>query len=627
MCGLAGLISTSNSELVTAEKRLQSALDSLKHRGPDSTGHVSVHSESGLGAILGHTRLRIIGNYKDGRQPYTDNLGNYLIFNGEIYNYKSLKTHLEEHAGEKFRDSDTEVLFHWIKNFGTTKLAELRGMFSFVFYSKEENSFLMVRDSFGIKPLYIYEANGSIAFGSEIQSLSDLVGKKFAGNPYIAMEFLTFGAVDESSETFFHNVRALAPGKFLLVSSKNGVLQKLEEHWTKPELPELKQLTLDEAEKGLKVLLVKSVEAHLESSVPVAFALSGGLDSTSLVCLARNLHQGKLETFSYVDPAPELSEEKWIEIAVNYTNVHSNIVRPTSRFSLHDLDKTLLAQGEPFVSPSVIAQNHLFSEVGKKGYRVLIDGQGADELLSGYEGLALARFLDSVFKFEALSGTFELLRWIRSSKSPWRTLATQALEMTRGRMIFKTIRIVGVFFDTSYSLRWKLRFSLWKLKGRDDFGRLRFGRLVNSVSRRRLGPAKLASLLRYADRNAMAYSVENRVPFLDTDLVDYALSLPTSQLMPARGLTKSLLRNALKGEVPERTLNRRDKVGFEGSYENKINFDGIFEATMLRSPFFRNAYRSQGVLHQKSEFPWRLLVLSRWMEHFDIEFDEKGWQS
>jgi asparagine synthase (glutamine-hydrolysing) len=577
-----------------------------------------------LFGVLGHTRLRIIGESKDGRQPYFDRLGNFLVFNGEIYNYKILKARLEELTGEKIGDSDTEVLFNWIKLFGASKLSDLRGMFSFVFYSQEQNSFLLARDRFGIKPLYIYEANGSIAFGSEIQSISSLVGEKFKGNPYVAMEFLTFGAVDESDRSFFHNVRSLPSGKYLSVSQKNGVLQRHEAYWSGNALPESRDLSLADAEKELKVRLLESVNAHLESSVPIAFALSGGLDSTSLVCLARNAHRGRIETFSYVDAGEELSEEKWIEVALNYTNAHSNVVRMDSFFNLEDLDKTLFAQGEPFISPSVIAQNRLFSEVGKNGIRVLIDGQGADELLSGYEGLALARFLDSAFKLKVLSAAVELARWIRVSKSPYRTLVNQALEMARGGLIFKLSRIAGIFLDPRFSLLWKLKFSVWKLRKSDDFGRLRIGRLVNSMSRRRLGLAKLSSLLRYADRNAMAHSVENRVPFLDTDLVDFALSLPTSKLMPVNGMTKSLLRGALKGEVPELILNRVDKIGFEGSFESINNFDSSSEASLMKSPFFGKKFRSKTALPNKFDLSWRPLVLSRWIEYFDIEFAKTG---
>lgn len=565
MCGIVGVFSDKWDS--TIQDGLSKGLDRLKNRGPDDVGLDIFDSKSGsLG--LGHTRLSIIDLSEGGHQPMIDKDQRFaIVFNGEIYNYRELRQELIQYGQVFLTDSDTEVLLKaWIV-WGENCISRLVGMFAFAVFDSQEDTLTLVRDAFGIKPLFYSNFTGRVCFASEIRAISCLTEDELAMDQQTAYSYLIHGAYDNSVSTFFENVSHLSPGHMARIKLDNTSEIKLTQWW-KPSVKQRSNLSFKEAADELRDLFLKSVKLHLRSDVPLCINLSGGIDSSSIACAVRYLDKDMpINTVSFVSRGSAEDEEVWIDIVNKHIDAKAHKVVLSGGDLSRDIDDMMLAQGEPFVSSSVYAGYMVFKQVKNSGFVVSLDGQGADEMFAGYDGyphgvvssmvnnnnfLGVVRFLSAWSKWPGRS-KFGALKYV--SKNIHSHLLRNLLYFLVGRDLKPNWLSVEFIPDLD---RVQVMTDQLFMDERAVSGRTLMG-----VLRAALTKSGLPGLLRHSDRNSMRWSVESRVPFLTTELAEFALGLPEEYLISHNGETKSIFREAMRGVVPDAILDRRDKIGFK----------------------------------------------------------------
>jgi len=581
MCGIFGWIPSAGLETSQAVRAAGRLCAALAHRGPDDRGW-AVYGTGGrlLGTeadsrgldsaafelLLGHTRLSIIDRSPAGHQPMRSPDGRYaLVYNGEIYNYRELRNELER-LGAVFRSqTDSEVLLHALIQWGTGCLVRLTGMFAFAFFDAEDRTLLLGRDFFGIKPLYYHHGSGGFFFASEIPALLAFPSIHAEPAAQQVYNYLCFDRYDKGGETFFKHIRQVPPGHVLRFSFRQDGEPTLAPYW-KPDLAMRSRLSFEEAAARLRELFLDSVRLHLRSDVPVGVALSGGIDSSSVACAVRHLQpEAELHAFSFIAKNSAESEERWAALAARHTNAIRHIVEVEPHELARDMDDLIRVQGEPFGSTSIYAQYRVFRLAGEQGISVTLDGQGADELLAGYWGYPGERMATLLCKGDVAGA----VRFFRAKKNWPGCSAKQILlrtvrEFTPNRLMPLALAIAGrtptpAWLDARALRREGVLFNV-----SDERALLYPGERdrVRQTLAAQIIREGLQQLLRHGDRNAMAHSVESRVPFLTREIAEFCLSLPEEYLIDMNGRTKSVFREAMRGMVPDAVLDRRDKIGF-----------------------------------------------------------------
>lgn len=561
MCGIAGSFRSDFKQGDVAA--INEAIAAMSRRGPNDSGIDQFEVNAGV-LRLAHARLSVIDLSSAGHQPMSSACGRFaIVFNGEIYNYQELRAELVG-LGHAFSSaSDTEVLLQAWAHWGLAALPRLVGMFAFGVLDKQTQTLTLARDPFGVKPLFYSQQGGGIRFASELPAIKALMGGKSALNVQRAYDYLVHGDYDTSSDTFVQGVHTLLPGQILEYELATG--RSSLRHWWRPTVQPVQRLSLDDAALILRSKFLDSVRLHLRSDVPLGAALSGGIDSSAIVCAMRHLEpDAPVNTFSFVAPGSDVSEENWIDLINTHTGAIARKVVVQAGELAADLDDMIAAQGEPFGSTSIYAQYRVFKLAHECGVTVTLDGQGADELLAGYNGFPAKR-AHSLIDEGHWAGAMSFLRqW---ANWPGRTLSDgvkATLAEYAGDTLFQLLRQVNgsslcphwldanLLRDAGVVLRFPRHVAELSAPGR---------RLVAELAQSVVGSG-LPALLRHGDRNSMRFSVESRVPFLTTDLANFLLTLPEEYLISARGETKHVFRLAMRGIVPDAVLDRRDKIGF-----------------------------------------------------------------
>lgn len=641
MCGIAGLV------LRTPDPRgvalLEGLSRTLAHRGPDDRGYL-LWGVGGLLASrdpvpvegfrlgLAHRRLSILDLSEAGWQPMSSPDGRlYVVYNGEVYNFLELRETLEA-RGHAFRSaSDTEVLLAAWREWKEGSLTHLVGMFAFALLDMEENALYLVRDFFGIKPLYYTAFPGGLAFASEIPSLLSLPGVRRRVNPERLYAYLRFGLTDHGGETLFAGVRQVPPGHYLRVPLEAPDRAELVRYWRLfPE--EGGNLSFKGAAERLRELFLESVRLHLRSDVPLGFALSGGIDSSAIVCAVRHLEPSlELHAFSFVAEDEGVSEERYVDQVVRACGVRVHKVRISPEELAQDLDSLVRVQGEPFGSTSIYAQYRVFRRAREEGIKVMLDGQGADELLAGYVPYGAARVASLLASGRPLEALSFLLRFSRlpGREGTWKRVL--------GRLLPPALQPLARRLGGEALLPPWLNPSWFAERG-----------VVPKPPSRLLGPHRdhlrqellealtetsLPMLLRYEDRNSMAHSIESRVPFLTPELAQFVLSLPEGYLLAPDGTSKAVFREAMRGLVPEGVLARKDKIGFATPELRWLRALGPWVEALLQGEALRSipALRPEEVLKEWREVAegrkrfdfrvWRWVNLVAWSEAFGVAYD------
>lgn len=562
MCGITGAWWSSVAAVVP--ERIERALTAMRRRGPDDRGYEQYELGAGV-AVLGHTRLSIIDLSAAGHQPmHSADAALSIVFNGEIYNYQELRAELRKH-GHQFRsNSDTEVLLAAWSQWGVACLPRLVGMFAFVVLDRKAATLTCVRDAFGIKPFFYSATDDDFCFASEIPALLELLPGRPCLNWQRAYDYLVHGDYDSTPDTFFVGVQHLPPGHWLSVNLTSG-LASLPRRWWTPSITERPGWRFDDAVEQVRELFLRNIRLHLRSDVPLGAALSGGVDSSAVVCAMRHVEPDlPIHTFSYIAADSDVSEEHWVDRVNANVGAIPHKVMVTSQDLARDLDDMIRTQGEPFGSTSIYAQYRVFRLARENGITVTLDGQGADEMLAGYNG----------YPGQRLRSLMETGRWTQACRFlnewaqwPERSLSYGAKALVgqlAGGSIYDALRTfnggdaVPDWLNGDVLKAHGVQLGFPKLKPEyTAFGRRLMAELASSLSDR-----GLVALLRHGDRNSMRFSVESRVPFLTLDLTNLLLSMPEHFLISPQGETKHVFRAAMRGIVPDDVLDRRDKIGF-----------------------------------------------------------------
>jgi asparagine synthase (glutamine-hydrolysing) len=537
MCGICGIMNR-NGEAVS-EKSIRIMMLELKHRGPDDED-LYLHRNLGLG----HVRLSIIDLSKAGRQPMFDSSGRFCILhNGEVYNYLELREQLQ--CKYEFRSrTDTEVVLYSYVEWGIGCLERFNGMFAFVIYDTKNKQLFIARDRFGIKPMYYYLDNERFVFASEIGAILSVLPEQNIINDEVVFDYLVFNRTDQNVDTFLLNIKRLDHSHYMMF----GDNIKLCKRWYC--LPDRIGYAF-ESSPDFRETLSDSVKLRLRSDVPVGVCLSGGLDSSSITSvMAKVLNKRDLQTFSAVyGDGVEGDESKYVNL-LREDVFKMHMVTPNADTLLSDIESFIACHGEPVPSTGPYAQYKVM-ELAKGNVKVLLDGQGGDEILAGYHYFFGTYLRELMLHLHLVVLIKELIAYYSKHRSLY---ALKSL----------------VFYSLPDVLKTRAR-----LSGRDFIDRNFYSKCSSSTrlpetlfSARTLQESlmdhfecKLEHLLKWEDRNSMFFSLESRVPFLDHRLVERTLSLSPEKLIN-NGMTKHILRQAMRGVIPESIRMRVDKVGF-----------------------------------------------------------------
>ncbi|PKL77176.1 MAG: asparagine synthase (glutamine-hydrolyzing) [Candidatus Melainabacteria bacterium HGW-Melainabacteria-1] len=629
MCGIAGIfhfapVSDQDGKQLAA---LLAMMNAVAHRGPDQDG---IFADEGC--LLGHRRLSILDLSESGRQPmvYADRY--VLVYNGEIYNYLDLRRQLTAAGYHFLSDSDSEVLLAAFAHWGPDCQQYLSGMWAFLIYDRQNRSLFVSRDRFGIKPLYYWiSPAGLVAFASEIKQFTVLPGWQAKANPQRLYDYLAWNLIDHTDETLFNGVFQLPGGSCVTLSrpdlSLSGRLSP--KIWYRPE-PQAFDGDRLAATAQFQSLFEKAISEHLQADVPVGSCLSGGLDSSAIVCMIHHLRKIERQlTFSAIFPGTTLDESTYIQAVVKKCSLegHTTLGRPEELIDV--LPRLIWHQDEPTGSASVYVQWQVFALAAEHGVKVMLDGQGADEVLGGYhyfiarlltQTLQAGRFGDYLTLQRSVQAFYgyklwQILRWSLNLLLPeW---LRQPLRRHLGLASARPAWLAGE------------RFGIVPGDPKRPFEK--DARNLKELSQSEVAHTRLPMLLHREDRNAMAHSIEARVPFLDHHLVEFLLGLP-DEIRLHQGQTKHVLREAMQPLLPEIINQRRDKLGFEppeaswmrqlpaawlqkqvvSAYEQS---SGLLEPSVIKT--------CDQIIHQERPYDnllWRVINLGLWMENFSVRF-------
>ncbi|KAA3646370.1 MAG: asparagine synthase (glutamine-hydrolyzing) [Chloroflexi bacterium] len=648
MCGISGLFNINgiNGNLLEFRR----SIDVVSYRGPDDygTAYFQVNSdearliERSIGQemapqqqatlALGHRRLAIIDLSRNGAQPMTiKDQGLWITYNGEIYNYIELREELLK-LGYSFRSqSDTEVILAAYAEWGEECVERFNGIWAFAIVDLRRSILFCSRDRLGVKPFHYYSDGERFVFGSEIKQLLNysFVPKKM--NERAIYEYLMYSAVEYGEETFFTSIFKLQQGQNLVVNLLNGSMEKAV--YYSPDLKKNSSITYVEAGNEFRRLLSNSVRLQLRSDVEVGSCLSGGLDSSSIVCLMnrqlQDIQKTNIQrTFSSHFEDEEANEIKYMQEVIRAIQVDANYVFPTEADLLDNLHRVVWQQDEPFGSTSIFAQWFVFKLVSESGVKVVLDGQGADEMLAGYVGLFHYYFTQLKNRKRYPTLIYEFIKYANLHGRPQVPLPGGITGIIL-RKLSNQFGPSGFAHSTDWinkdlSHQFKDKSAYIKSTEVNPFGTL--NDLENKLYQLTF-INNLQTLLRHEDRSSMAFSVEARVPFLDHHLVEFVFSLP-SEFKIRDGYTKRVLRDGMAGILPEMIRQRVGKLGFatpERKWQRTILKPLITQAinSEQMQPFIMQSqateYYQQLINSEATDFsPWRWLNLFLWMDAYDL---------
>jgi len=646
MCGILGLARARTAERCTARVAAR-ATAIVRHRGPDDEGYLlwtdgappqrfaggdtmaesrRVHGlrdlplDAECRVALGHRRLSIVDLSAAGHQPMVHGAtGLAVCYNGEIYNHVELRVELERLGHRFISASDTEVLLKAWLEWGPECLQRLNGMFAFVLLDPRAPATLhAARDRFGVKPLYFAAVNGLLAFASEIKQIRTLPGFAHRLDEEMACAYLAFGLMDHTGRTLDAGISQLRGGERAAVRLDDAALGVEVVRWY-DLAPRALAAPAHAAAAQFRELLDDSVRLRLRADVPVGSCLSGGLDSSAIVCLAHGA-LGETEsgagqitvTACYEDR--RFDEWRFAERVVDRVGATAVRVWPAIERLQAELDLQLWHLDEPSGSTSQFSQWCVFDGAAGAGLKVMLDGQGSDEQLAGYGG-SDASLYAGLLRRGSLGG-----------------LAGEVAAYRRrlGALPIGQLLVAARTTVPAIDAVWPNRFRpIWRapswMAGADSMAPTAQPRDLAHHLRRQLLETSLPLLLRYEDRNSMAWSVESRVPFLDYRLVEFLAGVPDA-MKTYRGVTKVLLRDAMQRVVPDEILARRDKMGFVTPEELWLKqtatswFRSGVDVAVEAAP---TLLRADGVTQMMDSMiagsipftfePWRILCLGRWL--------------
>ncbi len=578
MCGIFGIWNLDRQAVDVS--KLQLATTAIRHRGPDDEGYLLVdtqtprrtrscggadtdfrlslpdlsqHRSEQFDLAFGFRRLAILDLSPAGHQPMSSHDGKFwIVFNGEIYNYRELRDELATHGHNFETTSDTEVILAAYQQWGESCVEHFNGMFAFAIWDSVARRLFVARDRFGEKPFhYVYIPQRLFAFASEMKSLwaAGLAGREIHEET-LAL-FTQHGQVEIGEQTLYQGIVRL-PQAHCMTLTADGRLYK-RRYWDIDPRVRLYDWSDERYAEEFREHFTNSVNLRLRADVPVGSSLSGGLDSSTVVSVINRLlpETAVQKTFSARFDDPARDEGKWMDLVTKSNRVERHDVWPSAERFFEELSDLFWHQEEPFSSASVYAQWSVMRLAKENGVTVLLDGQGADEMLAGYHSYFNEMTDDLLNSFDVLG----YLKWRRDclalhgvvpgsfrrvlsqkTPEPVKRLLKKGLERTRA---LPQVEPAEPVYPREFAKVSRLRKLLWWNTTREG----------------------LVELLRYADRNSMAHSREVRLPFLDHNLVEFVFKVP-ERLLVRDGWTKWIIREAFRGIVPKEISDRVDKLGY-----------------------------------------------------------------
>ena len=550
MCGIAGIISF-NSSIENGEHTLNRMASSLAHRGPDGQG-IWLNSTGNIG--FAHRRLSIIDLSERSNQPmHYDRFT--ITFNGEIYNYIELKKELEK-KGYKFKtETDTEVVLAAFQEWEDDCVSHFDGMFAFLIWDNLKNEVFGARDRFGEKPLYYYHSKEHFVFASEMKAIFQTNVLQEINESMIYL-YLTYDVVENgknTKETFYKNIFRF-PSSHSFRLNMNGKL-RLKKYWSLDIRPN-SQISFDEAIEKYQFLFKESVKKRLRSDVPIGTSLSGGVDSSSVLAQICELSEITPKSFTARFDDQDYDEGEYVDILRNKFNFDAKMCWPQKEM-ISDVDKIFYHQEEPFGSTSMLAQWSVMKSARENNTPVLLDGQGADETNSGYFKHFIPYLTDlynnNPNKFEdELNAINKNLDTPSFLPNKFEKTFVSNLKLKLGE-ISRPYRLHKIAPDLNTEFLRQNKYIKSPFHNTSD---------MNNFLEAECFQYGLEKLLRYGDRNSMAFSIEVRLPFLSHELVEFIFSLPYEYRIHD-GWTKYLLRSSMKDLVPKQIVWRKDKKGYQ----------------------------------------------------------------
>jgi asparagine synthase (glutamine-hydrolysing) len=605
MCGISGIINMDNKTVSKAE--IQNINNLIAHRGPDDEGYYF-----GDNFAFGHRRLSILDLSQDGHQPM-HYLDRYTIaYNGEVYNYLEIREELIK-DGYKFKsNTDTEVILASYDKWGEKCVNRFNGMWAFAIYDKKKEIIFCSRDRFGIKPFYYTQINNKFIFGSEIKQLLEYYPKRYV-NKKILMDYLIIGYEDHTNETFFEDIFKLKQSHNLIYNL-NTHTYKIEKYYDISLDYKLQNFNEKKSIKLYEQRLKDAIKLRLRSDVRVGTCLSGGLDSSSIASIASEIYsketKDKFVSIHAKSTQKNNDESKFAQDVAKYCNLDLKTIEPSKKDFLNYIEEIIYTQEEPFGSPSIFMQYFVMKKAKEENCKVMLDGQGGDETLLGYERYYPAFLMNqNIFKL--------LVELFNSSKN--------------SKLSIKQL-IQYIIYFRSYKIRLK------KLKLKFNFISKEYFNLISTnilkknseyyldilkLQKEEIFYTQIPHLLKYEDKNSMRNSIETRLPFVDYILLQTALSL-NNNLKIKDGWTKYILRKTVESFLPKNIVWRKNKFGFEAperewidSISNKIE-DSIKKSKILQSITNKNINFNKLDYRQK----WKLYNIAKWEEVYSIKIRE-----
>jgi len=654
MCGISAIF----SKREFTYDCIQKMNTIIKHRGPDGEGIMGLNMEGEINisagpdtsqvvldadhiycptktqshikyrCALGHRRLSIIDLSSAGHMPMcSPDQRFWITYNGEIYNFIEVKSELINMGYTFQTKTDTEVILSAYKEWGEECLHKFVGMWSFIILDVIDNIIFAARDRFGIKPLYYWiDAEGTLYFASEIKQFTVMNTWEANINHQRAYDFLQYAISDHTDETLFKGVFQVLPGCSFKSSIDTGF-----RHNSRIQIKKWYQLkrepllhSFSEACKIFREKLTLSVKLHLRSDVPIGSSLSGGLDSSAIVCIEDKIFKeeniiNKISTFSCCSVYAKYDEKKWCDIVIDNASVEPNFIYPSISDSLNSINDIVWHQDEPYPTQSIFFSYSLFKNVKEKGIKVLLNGQGSDEYLGGYGQFTQHMNFDLIknFSFYTLfsnSKSFSL--GIKDMLSALKYKLVQFL------LPYKVLspKNENIFNEQFLKFRNEHPFSQIPLRQNN----------IQAIINTQLFYNPLPRFLHWEDRNSMASSIESRIPFLDHRVVEYCYNLPV-EYFDNSGTTKFLLRESLVNILPEEIRNRKDKMGYVTPEEVWVKKEDSLSYYKALNEAVENC---NGVVDIKvldqfnnmidKDLPYdnvftRIIIFSRWMKVFNVK--------
>lgn len=582
-----------------------------KHRGPDDSGFFA--SEH---VALGHRRLSILDLSEAGHQPMQYGERYTVVFNGEIYNYLEIREELREKGYRFHTQTDTEVIMAAYDFWGVGCFRYFNGMWAIALFDRERATLVLSRDRFGVKPLYYFRDSEHIVFASEIKALLQDGSIERVANDDAVYDYLSQGLLDHTDYTFFQNIYQFPKGTYALLTA---ALEINPVRFWKVEFNENIGNGFDRREeKNFRDKFMNAVSLRLRADVPVGSCLSGGLDSSAIVCgidsinKKRKIRQ-KQYTFSYRADDAGLDEFQYMNAVISGTNVEAKFVTPKSADFMKEADSLIYHQDEPFSTTGMYAGYCVYREAKRNHVKVLLDGQGADELLCGYRKSRIYYIKRLIQDKKIRLACKELLLSLPQARMSLIFKSSRKSDWNKIKRILFGNRKAGNIPECYLNKAF--------LSATNGYGYDRSRNFQhNDVFR-----ISLPALLRYTDRNSMAFSVESRLPFLDYLFVEECAGLPLSAKI-RNGYSKAVMRAALR--LPDAVRARKDKLGFATPEDKWVRNSG----SELKKVFLNPGFRAGRFVDRKKiladwdriicrnaiPYFFRIVCLEKWMQIFDV---------